>query len=88
VKCDTGTFSKWSVASGRPPSTAPRDVVRMDGEPSRDRGSPASRQLPRPDCNIVVNAWDEWLSLLVAVAGSGHRQTIPKKFKGLSKPGT
>ena len=28
----------------------------------------ANRQLPRADCNIVLNDWDEWLSLLAAAA--------------------
>lgn len=29
----------------------------------------ASRQLPHADYNIVLNDWDEWLSLLAAAAG-------------------
>ncbi len=29
----------------------------------------ANRQLPRADYNIVLNHWDEWLSLLAAMAG-------------------
>lgn len=28
----------------------------------------ANRQLPRADYNIVLNEWDEWLSLLAAAA--------------------
>ena len=51
----------------------------MNGEPLLDRGASASRQLLRPDCNIVPSAWDEWLSLLVA--GFARRQTIPKSSK-------
>ena len=28
----------------------------------------ANRQLSRADCSIVLNDWDEWLSLLAATA--------------------
>jgi hypothetical protein len=28
----------------------------------------ADRQLPRADHNVVLNDWDEWLSLLTAAA--------------------